>query len=418
MLDYQLAHGTTPAGWEWPRVPFATSCAGQRQYGRCLAGMPQSFYGGIEPDKVGLLGLGYLRFFELTGDRRYLDAARWSAEALARHVRSGDARHTPWAFRVDGRRGRTLAGTEYGGMVVAPVWLFDELIRLGAGDTASFRRARDLAWRWVVRYPLNPHSPVWNRWSGYYEDVRYDPRNRNQAAPTMTALYLLTRPRPRSVDERWQGHVRDALGWVRAYFGRGPFQGAWAIDEQRAPGKKGCCSTAGMGSDTARWAAANALLAARTGDPRARENAVRSLAYATYFMGRGGRVSCCGAGGSFPYWFSDGYGDYLRNFSWALGSLPELAPAGEDHLLGSTSVVREVSHGPRRLTYRTYDRRSTEVFRLGYPPAHVLAGGRALPRRPNLLREGFVVRPLPGGDVVLRVRHDRARQIAIDASRD
>jgi hypothetical protein len=24
MLDYQLAHGTTPSGWEWPEVPFAT----------------------------------------------------------------------------------------------------------------------------------------------------------------------------------------------------------------------------------------------------------------------------------------------------------------------------------------------------------------------------------------------------------
>src|SRR5579872_6434835 len=58
MLDYQLAHGTTPAGWSWPGVPFATACAGDLDYGRCLAGMPKAYYGGIEPDKVGLLGLG------------------------------------------------------------------------------------------------------------------------------------------------------------------------------------------------------------------------------------------------------------------------------------------------------------------------------------------------------------------------
>ncbi|HEY6031321.1 MAG TPA: hypothetical protein VIU44_12180, partial [Gaiellaceae bacterium] len=72
MLDYQLAHGTTPQRWAWAGVPFATSCAGETRYGRCLAGVDRAFYGGVEPDKVGLLGLGYLHFYELSGDRRYL----------------------------------------------------------------------------------------------------------------------------------------------------------------------------------------------------------------------------------------------------------------------------------------------------------------------------------------------------------
>jgi hypothetical protein len=413
MLDHQLAHGTTPSGWAWPRVPFATSCAGQREYGRCLAGMPRSFYGGIEPDKVGLLGLGYARFYQLTGERRYLKAAVRCADALAQHVRAGDARRTPWPFRVDGRSGRTLQGAEYGGMVVAPVWLFDELARLRVRK-ASFRRARNLAWRWIVRHPLDARSPASNRWSGYYEDVPHDPRNLNQASPTMTALYLLTRPRPESVDPRWQAHVRSLLGWVRSYLGRGPFHGASAIDEQRAPGKKGCCSPAGLGSDTARWAAVNALFAERTGDRRARANAVRALAYATYFARSDGLVSCCGGRGRYRYWFSDGYGDYLGSFSLAMGALPELAPRAEDHLLRSSSVVQRISYGRRRLAYRTFASGAVEVFRLSYRPARVLAGGRALPLRRSLTREGFAIRPLPGGDFVLRVRHDRARDVRVE----
>src|SRR5207237_2809700 len=36
MLDYQLAHGTTPADWDWAGVPFATSRAGDREYGTCI----------------------------------------------------------------------------------------------------------------------------------------------------------------------------------------------------------------------------------------------------------------------------------------------------------------------------------------------------------------------------------------------
>ena len=89
MLDYQLAHGTTPADWEWPGVPFATSCGNQPDYGRCIENMPHEFYGGIETDKVGELGTGYALFYKLTGERKYLDAAVRCAQALARHVRAG-----------------------------------------------------------------------------------------------------------------------------------------------------------------------------------------------------------------------------------------------------------------------------------------------------------------------------------------
>src|SRR5271155_2593803 len=32
-LAYQIAHGTTPAAWDWARVPFASSGAGDLEYG-------------------------------------------------------------------------------------------------------------------------------------------------------------------------------------------------------------------------------------------------------------------------------------------------------------------------------------------------------------------------------------------------
>jgi hypothetical protein len=412
MLDYQLAHGTTAAGWAWARAPFATSCGGERTYGRCLAGMPKRFYGGIEPDKVGLLGLGYLRFYELTGDRRYLRAAVSAARALARHVRPGDASHTPWPFRVDARTGGVLDGSQFGGMVVGPVRLFDELIRLGVGDTWSYRRARQVAWSWVLGHQLNPQSPAWNRWSGFYEDVPYNPDSRNQASPTMTAHYLLTRRG--AVDPSWRQHAESLLEWVRSSLGRGPFVGAWAIDEQRAPGRRGCCSPAGLGSTTSRWAVGNALLYAATGDEDARERAVRSLNYATYFAAGDGRISCCGQRSYNVYWFSDGYSDYLRSFNWAMAAIPELAPKGQDHLLGSTSVVQAVSYERGRLDYRTFDRRSVETLRLSYRPSRVRAGAARLMERPDLGAEGYVLVPLPGGDFVVRIRHDKAKRIRVE----
>jgi hypothetical protein len=220
---------------------------------------------------------------------------------------------------------------------------------------------------------------------------------------------------PASIDPAWRRHTRSLLRWVRSSFGRGPFFGAWGIDEQGVPGKPGCCSPAGLGSDTSRWAAVKAFLYARTGDLRAREDAFRSLNYATYFTRRDGQVSCCGTTGRNTHWFSDGYGDYLRSFNWAMAAIPELAPQGRNHLLGSTSVVQSVSYAPGRVAYRTFDRRAVEVLRLSYRPARVLAGGRAIPLRPALTREAYAVRPLPGGDFVVRVRHDSSRRIRVVA---
>jgi hypothetical protein len=404
MLDYHLAHGTTPAGWSWPRVPFATGCAGETTYGRCLAGLPRRFYGGTEPDKVGLLGRGYLLFYELTGERRYLRAAIHAADALARHVRAGDATHMPWPFRVDARNGRVLDGAEFGGAVVGPIQLLDDLIELGAGNGASYRRARDLAWSWMLKQQLNTASSNWNRWSGFYEDVPYNPASRNQAAPTLTALYLLHDPRR---DPAWQEHASALLSYVRAAFGRGPFGGAWAIDEQRAPGRPGCCSPVGLGSTTSRWAVANAELAFRTGDERVRELAIRSLNYSTYFARSNGLVACCGQRPQNTYWFSDGYADYLRSFNWGMALLPELAPKRQNHLLGSSSVVQAVTYARNRVTYRTFKASAEDVLRLRFRPTRVVADGVALSTG------DYSVQPAGGGDYVVRVRHDHARRISV-----
>jgi hypothetical protein len=170
----------------------------------------------------------------------------------------------------------------------------------------------------------------------------------------------------------------------------------------------------GLGSDTARWAAVSALLAQRTGDRRLRAQAVRSFSYATYFADRHGRVSCCGGTGRNAYWFSDGYGDYLGSFSSALGALPTLAPRGETHLLGSTSVVQQVTYDPGRLAYRTFAPHAVESILLAFLPARVLADGRRLQRRHALTAPGYTLARTAGG-YIARVRHDNAHRIVLAA---
>jgi hypothetical protein len=421
MLDYQLAHGTTPADWDWASVPYATSCKNSPEYGGCLQDMPHEFIGGIETDKLGELGIGYVLFYEMTGERKYLDAGIMCAEALAKHVKPGDADHTPWPFRVDARTGRVLGGRlnahpmevtdgeDYGGMVVASVRLLDELVRLREGDTGSFARTRDLAWKWILNYPMRN-----DRWSGYFEDVPQNKSNLNQAAPTMTAYYILTRPDPAAVDRGWINHVGHIIDWVRRSLGRGPYFQAWAIDEQgEPPNFQGCCSRSGLASDTSRWGAINAMYYEKTNDTQAREDAFRSLNYATYFAASDGKISCCGTGFDGQYWFDDGYADYSRNFSWGMGAIPEFAPAGESHLLRSSSVVQKVAYADHSILYRTFDPAAVEVLRLHFKPTQVTAGGVTLAQQDRVEDEGYTLLPLPAGDFVVRVRHTHSGEVRI-----
>ena len=125
LLDHQLAYGTTPSHWSWGDVPYASSDHGATEYrgahdfkyDKKLPGRGDG-YGVIEPDKLGELGYGYLKFYELTGEARYREAAIACASALARHVRSGDADHSPWPFRVYAET--DVAREEYSANVSVP----------------------------------------------------------------------------------------------------------------------------------------------------------------------------------------------------------------------------------------------------------------------------------------------------------
>ena len=201
------------------------------------------------------------------------------------------------------------------------------------------------------------------------------------------------------------------IGWTKQVFGAdtasgsGRQWGATAISEQTVYMEK-------MGSHTARYAAASALWSQAGGDSAAGEEAYRSFNWASYMCDSGGIVSVA-AGSPREFWFSDGYGDYIDHFLAGMGALPEWAPPHESHLLQSSSVITEIDYGSGRVAYRTFDRGSTEELRLTFKPILVSADGRALPLRSDLAGAGYTVDALPGGDWLLRVRHQDAPSVAI-----
>ncbi len=400
LLDYQIQHGTTPKYWLWGSLPYASADHGTTEY----RGAYESHYddkkmgrgdgyGVVEPDKAGELGVGYLKFYKLTGDVMYRDAAVAIANTLAANIRQGSGEASPWPFRVYAETG--VAREEYTAEVIGPIKLFDEIARLGLGDGAAIWRAREMAWMWLMRNPMQNA-----RWVNYFEDIPIMPhlKNFNQYAPMETARYLMEHPES---DPDWRAHVTGLIGFVEKTFavdipeGKGQQWGANAISEQIDYMPK-------MGSHTSRYASVLARWSELSGDAEAREKAFRSLNWASYMCRANGEVNDQPRMDHAGIWFSDGYGDYIRHFLAAMGAVPEWAPPGEDHILRSSSVVAEVSYGQRHIQYRVFDAGATEVLRLSFAPSHVMAGGKTLRRRNDLNEDGWT---LDERSKVLRIRH-------------
>ena len=387
LLDYQITNaGTTPANYYWGKAPWSALAASNPQYGTDNI---SEGVGIIEPDKIGELGFhGYLRFYQITGLTKYRDAAIACADTLAAHVRTGSATQSPWPFWANAQTG-ALAGTpeDYCAHVVAPIRLFDELIRLNLGNVAAYQTARTTAWNWMMTYPMAN-----NIWTKYFEDVGPDAShngNLNQYNAGQTARYFLERP---DLNPNWQSHATGIINWVEANFGGtdqgepGLQYGARVISEQNAYKFK-------MASHTSRFAAICAMLAEKTGDAALKEKAFRSLNWCSYMARSTGSV----IEGPFEFaanqnnWYSDGHGDYIRHFMLAMGAFPEWAPATGSHILRSTSVVKSVTYMSTSITYSTFDASSTETLRVAGGILSITANGTALAQRSDLNAQGYTI---------------------------
>ncbi|MEW5726031.1 MAG: hypothetical protein AB1896_23180, partial [Thermodesulfobacteriota bacterium] len=327
-LDQMLDNGTTSAGWPWPACPYASADPRSRIYQGATKWEDEGRGDGlqcIEPDKVGELGVGYLKFYQITGEEKYLRAALDCADALAKNVRdvAADtarfAHHfpagSPWPFRVNARTGAVV--DDYSSNVVEPVRLFDELLRIGTliglsrERADSYLRARGIAWDWLFSRNGPMKTFVWN---GYFEDIPHDHerQNRVQITPLETARYILKHP---EYDPAWRTDVPALLHWVASAFAT---EGLDAIKEQT-------WCYAPMGSHTARYASVCAQYFEITGEERYHEEAYRFFNFASYMCESGGYVW---VGPDWPTaWFSDGWGDYIRHFLEGLGAVPGWAPA-------------------------------------------------------------------------------------------
>jgi len=376
----------TPDDWAWPRVPRTQDNSPDGEYTDEES----------EPDKMCMVGSGYIRFYKLTGEKKFLEAAVGIARTIAKHAGKGNADESPLPFRVNLKTGEILDC--YTANMVAAVGLFDDLIALGHNEDGVFSEKRDALRQWVLDYPVKN-----NRWSGYYEDVKMNHENFNQQLPIETARYMMRREETSS---DWKTIVPALITWTRNRFGQTKQFGATSIREQDT------CFLE-MSSHTARYASVVAQWYGISGNPADREEARASFALAAYsafskYSQDGRAVNYVGIGYVSP-WFSDSYFDYLPHILDGMAELPDMAPADEDHILGSTSTITDVVYSKNGITYRTFDPGGAETLRITFRP-RVLADGI------SLAPENWTYGEYRGVPGVLRISRTNATRIQIESS--
>jgi len=114
----RVAYYHTQADWAWPNVP--------RTQDDTLDGEYTDEWSGV--DKICMAAVGYLNYYKLTGEEKYLQKAVDVAKTVVPHIQPGDADHSPLPFRVNLRTGEIRG--QYTANMIPAINLLDELIDL------------------------------------------------------------------------------------------------------------------------------------------------------------------------------------------------------------------------------------------------------------------------------------------------
>ena len=403
LVDYALAHGTSPPTFAWPDFPYTTTNAGDTEFRGFTEGGRFALHE-IQVDHAAEVGLTHYRMYLYTGDAKYLTAARNVADVLASNARTGNATQSVWPYRVMMSTGNITS--QYGANWIGAYTLLDALARAGIGNVAAYESARDKARAFILAYPM-----VTGYWTDGHSDVPVTSNTyRSNMSKSNAALYILDNP---DFDPDWRTHIPQLIQWTETYFvnrtvGGEPATdwGANIVGEQDSFNYK-------MDYQTARYAAENARWYAASGDAAALEKAFRALSWVTYTNDSNGRATESPYTTSVATWWSDCYGEGPRMFYHAFAAVPEWAPPGEDHILYSRGVLRNVSYAAGEVKYTPTDADDIEYLRLTFAPASVTVGGVALSEAPDLSAEGYTVRSLGGGDYAVNVRRMRAGAVVV-----
>lgn len=399
LLDYAL----TPKDHPWPGMLVSVPNRG-KPYGQAN---PR---GWIQLDIVAEVGTYLVQAAQMTGNTRWMDAARHWGDLLAER-RNTEPGVPPWPRYANPRE--VDWSDEMTGGVVFLLDFFDTLIQTGyTGKNNSIIKAREAGIAYL-RDELLANWLVHDVWGRNYWDWPCNVQVEN--VTEFVVRYLMEHP---NEFPNWQADARDILmlfinrTTTNGGSGADTFNGAWAYPES-----SGCCGRS-LWYGPLEMANNFGQYAALTGSEWAHEVGRRTMILATYDATETG-VVIDGIDGT-PIvaadWFKIAGPMALKHTLAAMAWMPEVLGASrENHIMRSTAVIRSVTYGDGRIAYETADApaETVDVLRLAFAPEQVTANGAPLPRRDDLAENGYRLASLPDGDCLVTIRHDGAKTVVV-----
>jgi hypothetical protein len=421
-IDYLIDSCQTSDTYGWPRLLISVPTAGAL-YGPCRLGPEEGWIIGtsveyeklvspglLQLDIVAEVGHDLVRAYQLTGNERWLATAKHWADLLAQN-RNRTPGAAPWG-RFAKKTGNGMYGVQTGavGYIIS---FFDELIRVGyRGANGEIVAARDAGRQYLDRelLPNWSQNDTWGRefwdWEAPVQDL---------FGTEASVGYILDN---KEWSPNWRNDVRNVLGIFLNHSGVAPesgsnvYHGAWSYPESNS-----CCerslwySPVQLGELFARYGV-------EADSEWARELTRRSLLLATYDPLPTGQTNDVVDGGSWinSEWFKIAHPMALKNLLRTMGWMPELmGPSRENHIMRSSSVVRNVVYGKGRVQYATFDAPAPtiDVLRLAFRPTSVAAGGVSLASGKTLDANGYTEKELENGDYIVTIRHDGQSEVVV-----
>ncbi len=382
MIIYAIDHGTSAPSFAWPNFPYTTTNAGDTLF-RGFTDSKKLVLDEVQVDHAGDMGFTYYKMYLMTGEEKFRISAVQVADALASHARLGSATQSVWPYRVVMRDGRVTA--EYGANWMGCYSLLDHLCKAKIGNVTEYLAALLKVRNFILEFPMK--SGYWT--DGHTDtDVNSNTYKSNMSASNFT-LYLFDHP---DFDPAYKSDIPALIRWTEDHFVRhsapGEASRQWGaniVGEQDDFLPKMDYQTARYGAECARWYAL-------TGNTSFKEKAYRSLNWVTYCSDTNGMAFESPLSKGVTSWWSDCYGEGPRMFYHALAAVPEWAPKGENHILYSKYVLKNVNYKQNSIVYETTESDDIEYLRLRFRPSQIRVNGN------QISSEHFSIKPLGKGD--------------------
>lgn len=329
----------------------------------------------ISLEEQGAVAVTVLRLYHLTGDKAYLAYCTNIADTLVRNqLPEGN-----WYYRVNPRTGKP--NDDFTANVYDNLIFLDELAAT-TGNSAYSAAARK-AEKWMIEVPCKS-----NRWLGIFGDVpsnvhlewasnfRGDEKENYSAFVAMGAARHLLMMRDRHPE--YLGIAEGLRKWIFDGFLRKDSNGELGIAEQTV-----CFHV--MPYHGFHQSMVEADLYEATGNPDYKKMAFHFLNSGMYMTEQNGFILLMGGGliqGSADTWWCNNLWAPTA-YVYAMGTWPEMAPRGENHLVRVSAPLTSISYDSGGVHYGTA-RESTDRLVVASRPRSVTCGGKTLPLVRNL----------------------------------